>query len=448
VRAWGRSTLVVLGAAVLAACPHDFTRRGRDGARDPDTRAGERAHPHDLAREAPCLTNADCVDPHPCTEDTCTSAGCSHVPTSGQCFIGGGCFAAGDINPASSCEHCDPSVAQLSYTKFLGKGCVATVAGGIGSGYADGPAAAAQFRSPGGVRVDSSGVYVADTLNDRIRKISEGIVITAAGGQPCGMQDGQGANASFCSPWGITVSPLDGLVVADASNHAIRRVDLKTYVVSTLVGDGTEGFSDGPAATAKLKLPYAVAYGPKGIYFATNFRIRVIAGDGSRTVSTLAGSGVWGFKDGAATESQFKDVQGLAVDGDDIYVADSGNHRIRHVRGDGATTTLAGSGSNFFKDGTGAEAGFANPTGLAIASSTSSSLVLYVADTFHDRIRTLAVAGAKVTVSTLAGDGVTGLRDGAAATARFWSPMGLAVDSGGRIYVADSGNHAIRVINP
>jgi len=448
---WGRSTLLLLGATALAACPHDFTRRGRDGgASDGDARAGDRSLPRDLARETPCRTNADCVDPHPCTVDTCTSGGCAHVPTSGQCFIDGACYAAGELNPANRCDHCDPA-RPTRFTAFLDKGCVITLAGST-RGFFDGPADVAQFEDPTGIVVEPSSpvVYVADQLNHRIRSISGGIVSTLAGAGPGGLRNGRAADALFFSPRSVALSPLDGLVIADRDNNAIRAVDLNTVppTVSTLVGAGT-GFRDGSAATAKLKSPYTVAYGPGGIYFAADHRIRVIADDAPRTVSTLAGSGVSGFMNGPAASAQFTSVEGLAVlDQNNILVADTGNHRIRLIRRDGATTevvTLAGTGHNNFVDGPGDQAVFSNPSGLAIGSS-GSDLVLYVADRTNDCIRKVSL-GTKVTVSTLGDHYHPGHRDGLVDTARFYQPAGLAVDGAGMVYVAEL-QDTIRVINP
>jgi hypothetical protein len=452
---WERSTVLLVVASAIAACPHDFTRRGRDGgASDGDARAGD-AHPRDLAREpASCRTAAECDDSLPCTEDTCTSGRCAHSPRSGQCWVGGACYAAGDISTKNPCERCDPWAGQLALSLFPGKGCVTTIAGGS-RGFADGPALSARFNNPSGIALGSSGtVYVADSDNHSIRALSSGTVTTIAGAPQHGLQDGKGTDARFYRPWGAALSPLDGLVVTDVNNHAIRRVDLETLIVSTLVGDGTAGYADGPAATAKLAAPAAVARGPGGIYFASQYRIRLIADDNPRTVTTVAGTGVAGFKDGPAASAQFSSVQGLAVlDQDNIFVSDGGlyGHRIRHIRREGAATqvaTLAGGNEWFFQDGPGGQARFATPCGLVVVGAGSSSYVLYVADRDNNRIRKVSVLGASVTVSTLAGITVAGYQDGMAAAAQFYEPVGLAMDAAGLIYVADVANDAIRVITP
>jgi DNA-binding beta-propeller fold protein YncE len=266
-----------------------------------------------------------------------------------------------------------------------------------------------------------------------------------------GLRDGAGSSALFGNPTGLALS--GGLIVADEGNHTLRRVDLQTLVVSTLLGDGTPGFADGPASTAKVDEPEQLAVGPAGIYLAdaNNCRIRLVASDGKGgwTVSTVAGSGAVGAKDGPAATAEFFSPRGLAVlDATSLLVADTGNHRIRLVRTEGETTvtTLAGSVDGY-QDGPGAQARLLHPKGLAV-SGTSSSFVLYVADMGNHRIRKVTFVAGAVVVSTMAGDGIAGLRDGLASQAQFREPEGVAIDSAGMLYVADTGNNRIRVINP
>jgi sugar lactone lactonase YvrE len=419
------------------------------GATAPDARADS---------EPPaCRTDADCADPFPCTEDTCASTSCRHRPASGQCFVGGACFAAGAVDPSNPCQRCEPAAAQLAFTAFPGKGCVTTVAGGgLLPSYADGPAAAAKFHSPEAVAVDSSGaIYVADSGNSCIRKIAGGMVTTVAGtAQQEGLRDGPASVALFCVPDGVALSPLDGLVVADRNNHALRRLDLTSLVVSTLLGDGASGFADGPASTARMYSPGDLAVGPAGLYVADvgNHSIRLVANDAARTVSTVAGSGTPGFQNGPAAMAQFAWPEGVAVLGSTVLVADTGNDRIRHVRSDSAGTavfTLAGS-EHGYRDGPGDEALFANPAGLVVGGS-GASFTLYVADRDNHRIRKVAVvlgSPPSVVVSTLAGDGTSGYRDGVMSTAQFDQPTSIAIDSAGQLYVADLHGDRIRLITP
>lgn len=173
-------------------------------------------------------------------------------------------------------------------------------------------------------------------------------------------------------------------------------------------------------------------------------------GSSSASVSTIAGgSGIGGFADGNGSQARFQKLNGVAVGPDDaIYLADTGNQRIRAVRsqtGSGGATiwtvsTLAGNGTAGFADGPGALARFNNPQGVAVDAGG----VVYVADTANNRIRRIASDG---TVSTLAGDGTPGLQNGAGSQARFNAPQGVATDNQGNVYVADTGNAAVRMIN-
>lgn len=172
-------------------------------------------------------------------------------------------------------------------------------------------------------------------------------------------------------------------------------------------------------------------------------------GASANVVSTIAGgAGTQGFADGSGAQARFQKLAGVAIGPDDaIYVADSGNNRIRVVRGQpgsgGATvwtvSTLAGNGTAGFADGPGASAQFNNPQGVAVDAAG----IVYVADTANNRLRRIATDG---TVSTLAGDGTAGLQNGAGSQARFNAPQGVATDNQGNIYVADTGNAAVRLI--
>ncbi len=162
-------------------------------------------------------------------------------------------------------------------------------------------------------------------------------------------------------------------------------------------------------------------------------------GASAAVVSTLAGTGAAGFVDGA--QAQFRNPTAAAAGPDDsVYIADAGNHSIRRIAPDGSVATVAGNGAAGFADGKGAAARFNNPQGVAVDSSG----VVYVADTDNHSIRRIAADG---TVTTIAGDGVTGFQNGQGAQARFNSPQGVAVDDAGGLYVADTGNHAVRYIS-
>ncbi len=208
-----------------------------------------------------------------------------------------------------------------------------------------------------------------------------------------------------------------------------------------LAGDGVKGLRDGAAAQARFGDPWGLAVARDGTLYVADGgdsnRIRTIRRDGS--VATLAGASE-GFADGIGAAASFHTPSGIAIDDDgNLYVADTGNHAIRKVTPAGVVSTVAGDGTAGFRDGPGTQARFNGPIGIAVGGDGR----LYVADTYNDRIRTIARDG---TVSTLAGGERPGDVDGPGALARFDTPTGVAVDAMNRVYVADLRNNAIRRI--
>ena len=325
-------------------------------------------------------------------------------------------------------------------------GIVSAFAGASTPGKADGSAAAARFNSPQGLALDASGdVLVLDGNNNLIRRVTRaGVVTTVPGLGTIGRVDGNGNAPSFGDPHGLALGPGGTLVVADTGNHLIRTI-APDGSVGTRAGSGQPRFADGTGTAASFDQPRAVAVDAAGSTYVAdtvNHRIRRIDVDGH--VTTLAGSGQRGDADGLGTAARFDNPQGIVVDaaGARLYVADSGNHRIRLlVRGASSwsVTTLAGSGTAAFTDGVGTAASFSSPSGLALQADGQ----LIVADTQNHRIRRVSTTGA---VSTVAGSGARGSADGAAAAATFDTPRGVAVDAAGRIVVADSLNNLLRRI--
>jgi len=313
-------------------------------------------------------------------------------------------------------------------------------------GSTNGASTVAQFNGPNGVAVDGAGnVYVADTFNNKIRKITPaGVVSTLAGSGAFGAADGAGGTASFRSPRGVAVDAAGNVFVADTQNHTIRQVT-PGGVVSTVAGLAqTSGLVNDIGTAARFNNPWGIAVDTSGnLYIAelNNHAIRKIANDAPRTVTTLAG-GTFGSQDGTGPGPRFNGPRGVAVDGaGTVYLADTGNNRIRQVTAAGVVTTLAGSFRNGGFDGAGATARFNNPEGIAVDAAG----VVYVADTTNDNIRKIALG----TVTTLAGfAGSFGSADGAEGAARFGLPFGVAVDSSRTVYVADRGNNTIRKITP
>ena len=249
-----------------------------------------------------------------------------------------------------------------------------------------------------------------------------------------------GAAFLFTYPSGMAVDIAGNVYVADEGNHRIRKITAAGEV-STLAGSGTAGFSNAVGTTAQFDSPGGVAVDAAGnVYVADsgNHRIRKITAAG--VVSTLAGSGVASFLDGTGAASRFDSPRGVAVDAaGNVYVADTVNNRIRKITAGGVVTTLAGSAVAGFLDGTGAAAQFFNPSGVAVDAAGN----VYVADTLNNRIRKIT-AGAVVT--TVAGSGVGGFADGTGAAAQFFNPVGVAVDAAGNVYVADRFNNRMRKI--
>jgi hypothetical protein len=332
---------------------------------------------------------------------------------------------------------------------------VTTLAGSGSQGYSDGLGTAASFKWPYGVAVDGSGnVYVADTGNNRIRKITpSGNVTTLAGSGGRGYADGQGTEAIFHSPFGdLAVDGSGNVYVADTNNNRIRKIT-PSGDVTTLAGSGRNSFNgdtaviegssyaDGQGTAASFKWPYGVAVdGVGNVYVADtgNHRIRKITPGGN--VTTLAGSGSLGYADGQGTSASFYEPTGVAVDGSGkVYVADKGNARIRKITPSGDVTTLAGSGSRGYGEGQGTAASFSYPYGVAVDGSGN----VYVADNGNQRIRKITPSG---NVTTLAGSGSFGSTDGPGTAASFSNSTGVAVDGSGNVYVADMFNQRIRKI--
>jgi len=353
--------------------------------------------------------------------------------------------------------------------KVTPTGVVTTLAGVAGSkGTNDGVASVARFDDPTGVSVDGSGnVYVADFNNHTIRKVtSAGVVTTLAGlAGSLGSADGKGSAARFgevpsFGPSGVAVGVDGTLFVADTGNNEIRKITPEG-VVTTLAGlAGARGSTDATGCDARFGAPGGAAIDKAGnLYVADtgNQVIRKMTPDG--VVTTLAGlAGERGSTDGVGSEARFTDPSDVTVDGaGNVFVADTGNKTIRKVTPEGVVTTLAGlAGHPGSADGTGSVARFGGepemggPAGVAADSAGN----VYVADTDNQTIRKITPAGL---VTTLAGNAwkqdVTGRvgggsDDGTGSAAQFSSPWGIAVDKTGNIYVADSQNNSIRKVTP
>ncbi|MBI3416374.1 MAG: hypothetical protein HY043_13850 [Verrucomicrobia bacterium] len=334
--------------------------------------------------------------------------------------------------------------------KITGAGLVTTVAGSAGvAGVDDGAGSAARFNRPYGIAVDGSGnLYVTDRLNDTIRTITnDGVVKTLAGSPPHGgFTDGSGNVARFNSPLDVKLSAEGNLYVADTDNELIRKVS-QNGEVTTLAGKrGVIGPIDGVGNKATFNKPSQVAVDASGnVYVADSFShsIRKITPDG--VVATFAGS--WsriGSTDGSSSDATFTNPSGIAADSvGNLFVSDINNYTIRKISTDGLVTTLAGTPNRIGGvDGAGPAARFRSPQGLAVDTSGS----IYVADTLNNSIRKVTSDGV---VSSLAGRPApdsAGFADAAGTNAHFKRPTGVAVDATGNVYVADTLNNLIRKI--
>ncbi len=389
-----------------------------------------------------------------------------------------------------------------SIRKISPAGEVTSITGNHFSGAArSGPLPYSQVGGPWGIAVDAAGaIYVAEERENSIRKIlPDGSTYKAAGGLYLyggGTADGQGFAAQFYSPRGIAIAPDGNIFITDSGNHTIRKMTPGGMVTTFAGQPRTPGYSDGTGTLAHFRTPQAIAVDANGTIYVgdhDNYTIRKITSDG--VVTTVAGyPGYGAVVDGTGSGARFYNVTGIAVDWTGaLWVTDSGT--IRKVTPSGVVTTIAGDGYSSDKDGVG-RAAEVNPSGIAIAptgdfyfvdgghavrrispsyvvttvaglpvwalpptgpvdgtgenasfgnligpSAVDSAGNLYIAE--PSKIRRITPAGV---VTTFAGSTSYGSADGSLTDARFNYVIGLAFDANDTLYVADQGNHTIRKI--
>jgi uncharacterized protein (TIGR03437 family) len=365
------------------------------------------------------------------------------------------------------------------------KGNITTVAGSGIAGFADGSdPKKAQFNFPTGLALDPSGnLYVADSLNLRIRKVASGSVSTVAGNGVLSYSgdNGPALSAQLNAPRGVAVDASRNVYIADTGNHTVRKVAQGT--ITNLAGTGQAGsdntqlsgpqsvaadsagnvyiadtlnsrirkVSGGAASTLagsdQFVTPTGITSDPAGNVYVADLgrnQVRRIAADGS--ISTIAGTGGAGASgdNGPAAAALLNGPRAVAVDGaGNVYIGDSGNNRIRKVAPNGIISTVAGNGLPGFSGDAGPAINAQIGSVVGIAADAAGNI--YFSD--GTRIRKVFASGI---ISTLAGTAAPGYsgEGGVASTAQINGPAGLAVDSAGNIYFADSGNNAVRVLQP
>jgi precorrin-6B methylase 1 len=322
---------------------------------------------------------------------------------------------------------------------------VITYAGTGVAGLFDAPIATAKFRQPYGLCSDSLGnIYVADTYNHCIRKISGGNVTTIVGNGTIGDVDANGTNAQLNYPTGVFYK-YGILYICDDLNNKIKKMDALGNV-TTIAGSGAWSYQDGPAAQAAFKEPKSITVANNGDIFVADYENHCIRKISNGQVTTYAGvGGVSGDVLGASSTAKFYRPRDLVLDlAGNLYVTDLMNNKIKVVTTGGIVNLIAGSGAQGSADGNGIGASFYGPCGIDRRQNGD----LIVLDAVGPKVRVVTTAGI---VTTLAGTGSSGYHDGPVMTATFNLPQDICYDPQGNLFISDDLNHVIRKlvnINP
>lgn len=378
-----------------------------------------------------------CDDQNPCTVDSCTGGACGSVASSGACDDGNAC-TSGETCSGGACSGAAVSCDDKNP-------CTVDSCEPI-------KGCVAQAGNESGSCDDGDPCTAGDLCSGGkcLGKLADDAVTTIAGAGVSGSGDGKGVLAKFTLPLAVAADAAGVLYVADGADSGPRIRKIAADGTVTTIAGSLKGFGDGAALTAKFWGPSGIAVAGDGaVYVADRYnqRIRKISGN---VVSTLAGSAAeagffdnkaeGGYADGSGASARFDEPVGLAFGPDgNLYVVEAANHRVRRVAMDGTVDTVAGSGVAGKANGAAAQAQFNAPTAIAVAANGD----IFVADTGNHQIRKISGG----TVSTWAGDGVAGKTDGAFAQARFSAPAGLALSADGMLVVADAGNHVVRALS-
>ncbi len=327
--------------------------------------------------------------------------------------------------------------------EYIFTATVSTYAGDGTMGFANGTLLESRFNIPSGLAFDQGdNLFICDRDNNTIRKISpDGTVSTIAGSGTPASVDGNGLQASFARPNGAAVDGEGNIFITEISSSNVRKITQEdiNFVVSTFAGTGLNEFADGSGTSAAFSTPSGVAINAQGQIFLSdlgNTRIRQLTPEA--VVTTLAGNDTQAYVDGTGAGASFMGPQGVVVNViGDLLVTDV--HKIRKVTLDGVVTTYSGSETPGFTDGILTTARFNGARGIAKLKNEQ----IIVADTDNHAIRLITLAG---TVITIAGDGTPGYVNGDGEESKFNQPIGLAVNSKNEIFISDRLNHAIRKI--
>jgi uncharacterized protein (TIGR03437 family) len=347
---------------------------------------------------------------------------------------------------------------QLTVSAATSQAIITTVAGNGNVPFSsEGATATNAAMGASAVAVDGSGnLYVADTsTSNRVLKVSSaGVATTLAGNGAYTFSgdNGPAKNAALFTPLGVAVDSAGNVYIADSLNNRVRKVDTSGNI-TTVAGSASPGFSGdgGPATSASLFNPIAVAVdGNNNLYIADGSNARIRKVNAAGVISTVAGSLLPGFSGdgGPATSASLLLPGGVAVDGNgNLYIADIGNNRIRKVTAAGTISTVAGNGTKGFSgDGGSATSASLNLSSAHIGLAVDGAGNLYVTDSGNNRVRKVTASG---TISTIAGNGVAGFSgDGGPATsAGLSSPTDVTLDSSGNLFIADSKNNRVRKVS-
>ena len=319
------------------------------------------------------------------------------------------------------------------------KATVSTFAGDGTDAYLDGPLLSARFHTPIDIAISASGIlYVADYNGRRIRKITGGQVSLLAGDGGFGTKNGAGDTAQFVDPYRIEVDADGNVFEMDQADARVRRITPDGFV-STYAGSGVSGFKDGDVSVALFRQSMGgIAMGAQGVVYiddTNNGRIRKISATGQ--VSTFAGRETRGYVNGDTSVAEFLNPNAILFDRQgNMFVADNGNYCIRKITPAGMVSRLTGTGTNGMTDGAAGTAQFHYIQDMVMDKDG----IIFICD--GDRIRKVNPAGE---VTTIAGS-TTGYADGDGPAALFNYPAGLAIDADGNLYVADAMNNRVRKI--